>query len=514
MKLIIAHYHLRPGGIRRVIETGAPSILRALGADSVILLVGEPARDAWMAGFQQLLPGVPIECVVMPEIHYFSEQQEPPEALAEKIRGQMIRFFKGRVTRDDLVWLHNPGLARNLLFTEALMRECRDREIPLVAHHHDWWFDYRWQRWPELVACGYKTLARAAKAVFVTGPSITHAAINHEDFEILSRFLPRSGWLPNSAEPVKPIAPARLQAARGWLESRDIRSPSWILPCRMLRRKNMAEALLLTRWLRPEATLVTTGGVSSAQEIPYATALEAAARANAWKIRLSVLAEPDPAAPSVLELMTASEAVLLTSIQEGFGLPYIEATAARRPLLARRLLNVAPDLRQFGFDLPSSYDEIVIDPHLFRWHEERERQSTRFRSWRQSIPSAARSWMRPPDWLESREPVPVPFSRLTLAAQLEILSKPIDLSWKFSGELNPWLREWRSQILAGEFRIESWPAKADQWLSPSAYGERFQSILAAPALPRPFAPFSLQQAFVKLKGGATHSYPLLWGLEP
>jgi hypothetical protein len=62
----------------------------------------------------------------------------------------------------------------------------------------------------------------------------------------------------------------------------------------------------------------------------------------------------------VPELLAASEAVLLTSIQEGFGLPYVEAAAAGRPLIARHLPNIAPDLHKFGFRLPQAYDEILV----------------------------------------------------------------------------------------------------------------------------------------------------------
>jgi glycosyltransferase involved in cell wall biosynthesis len=52
--------------------------------------------------------------------------------------------------------------------------------------------------------------------------------------------------------------------------------------------------------------------------------------------------------------MGISEAVLLTSIQEGFGLPYLEAAAARRPLVARALPNIAPDCASSGFAFPSA----------------------------------------------------------------------------------------------------------------------------------------------------------------
>jgi hypothetical protein len=190
----------------------------------------------------------------------------------------------------------------------------------------------------------------------------------------------------------------------------------------MLRRKNIAEALLLTRWLRSEAWLVTTGGVSSAEEQAYADALVAAAQTHGWRLRLGILYGDETRKPSVWELQAASEVVLLTSLQEGFGLPYLEAAALRRPLVARELPNIAPDLAKFGFRFPQSYREVRVDPALFDWRRERERQARFFAEWKNSMPRAAASLTGKPAVLAAGEqPCPVPFSRLTFAAQLEVL---------------------------------------------------------------------------------------------
>jgi len=183
----------------------------------------------------------------------------------------------------------------------------------------------------------------------------------------------------------------------------------WLLPCRLLRRKNIAEALLLTRWLRPEAWLVTTGGVSSAEEQAYADALAAAAQTHGWRLRLGILHGDESQKPSVSELLAASEAVLLTSLQEGFGLSYVETAALRRPLVARALPNIAPDLAKFGFRFPQSYREIQVDPALFDWSRERERQSRSFSEWKSLMPSAAAKLAGKPAVLaagKSRAPCP------------------------------------------------------------------------------------------------------------
>src|SRR5204862_7711198 len=141
------------------------------------------------------------------------------------------------------------------------------------------------------------------------------------DSRQLQNYLCRqAGWLPNLIERGSLPSPARVRKAKSWLGSK---APIWILPCRFLRRKNIAEALLLTRWLRPSALLVTTAGPSSADEQRYFDRLTTAARRHDFPFRPALLHGDESNKPTVGELLAASEAVLLTSIQEGFGLPYL-----------------------------------------------------------------------------------------------------------------------------------------------------------------------------------------------
>jgi hypothetical protein len=290
-------------------------------------------------------------------------------------------------------------------------------------------------------------------------------------------------------------------------------APVWILPCRLLRRKNIGEALLLTRWLRPEALLVTTGGASSSEEQSYSEALATAARRHRWPLRLGVLRGDETHKPSVAELLAASEAVLLTSIQEGFGLPYLEAATARRPLIARSIPNIAPDLKQFGFRFPQTYDDILIDPRLFDWDMERNRQEKLFREWRARLPDAVLKYAGQPVLLATgNRPRPTPFSRLTLTAQLEVLAQPAALSWAQCAPLNRFLRVWRKRAAEGCLQLTPWPRTADDWLSGRAYARRFADIVFRPVKgpPSPAAGQALHQAFLREKLRAEHLFPLLW----
>jgi len=207
---------------------------------------------------------------------------------------------------------------------------------------------------------------------------------------------------------------------------------------------------------------------------------------------------------------------MLTSLQEGFGLPYLEAAAARRPLIARALPNIAPDLARFGFVFPQYYDEILINPELFDWPAEQKRQQRLFSAWRAQMPRGCRTLPALPGWLaEKQNPSSAPFSRLTLAAQLEILAQPLERSWELCAPLNPFLQVWRGLASCQALRAAAWPPTAKRWLSGKAYARRFMEIIATQprrALPAKVSA-ATQDDFIRQKLRPEYLYPLLWNQQ-
>jgi glycosyltransferase involved in cell wall biosynthesis len=517
VKLIVVHYHLRPGGIRRIIELAVPHLVREApqAISQVIFATGQHANRQWHAHFDGQLPDVPVKVIVEPSFNYLSEQTGSPSRIAAKIHHALDALLKDADAGNCIVWAHNLGVGRNLILARELAAACAARNITLVAHHHDWWFDNRWARWPEMRRFGFRTLAAPAQAVFPKQRGVVHAAINHADAAILSRHFGRDAfWSPNLTGPATPPPGATVQNTHRWLRNKLSHdgAPIWLLPCRTLRRKNIAEALLLARWLRPDARLVVTGAASSADEAAYFNALETAGHRHHWRFRLGVLAGDESRKPRVPDLLAASEAVLLTSIQEGFGLPYLEAAAAGRPLIARRLPNIAPDLRRFGFRFPQSYDEILIAPGLFDWNAERRRQSKLLAAWRGNMPLPVHKLVSLTPVLAAKRPQPVPFSRLTLTAQLEVLARPLRESWSACAALNPFLEDWRSRGDAGQLLVSPWPRSANRWLGGEAYARRFFKAVAAASKSyrRAFTAKKVQDDFIRSKLDAHNLYPLLW----
>lgn len=521
LRFVIVHSHYRPGGVRRVIELALPGLARALRprVTDIILAGGEAPDAAWLARLQRSVGALPVSCAIDPALGYVSEQRARPARIGCRITALLERILSSLTPAGAVVWAHNLGLGRNLPLASALRAVCGARQVPLVFHHHDWWFDNRWARWPEMRRSGFGSLAAVAGAILPVAPGVKHAAINHADQSLLAGHLGSfAGWLPNPAAPAARPSAVRVRGARRWLrETLGDDGPVWIVPCRLLRRKNLAEALLLTRWLRPEAWLVTTGGVSSADEEAYAVALAQAARRQRWRLRLGVLAGGEGDKPAVDALLGASEVVLLTSLQEGFGLPNLEAAAAGRPLIARTLRNIAPDLARFGFRFPQAYDDVQVNVALFDWRAERVRQRERWRAWRSGLPSACRALAGRPALLAGRVvPATVPFSRLTLTAQLEVLARPAAESWARCVVHNPWLAAWRERAAAGGLRPSGWPAGATRRLDGAAYARRFQRLLRVPPaeVPASAAGRQAMQQFIREKLIGENQYPLLWSPRP
>jgi glycosyltransferase involved in cell wall biosynthesis len=517
LKLVIVHHHFRPGGVRRVIELATPHLVThwPQRVRAVVLATGETPAPDWLRSFRQRLHGTPVKVIVQPAFGYVSEVPEDGKRLKRRVQVAIAELLREAAQDDCLIWAHNLGLGRNLYLARELTFACHSGGIPLIAHHHDWWFENRWHHFTAMRKSGFRTLPGMASAILAGSPLISHASINQADATVLQKHFPGlSGWLPNPVEPAEEPPAARVQAARAWLcDQLGENAPVWLLPCRLLRRKNIAEALLLTRWLRPEAWLVTTGGVSSAQEQAYAATLAAAAQTHGWRLRLGSLQGDENQKPTVPELLAASEAVLLTSLQEGFGLPFLEAAAARRPLVARELPNIAPDLARFGFKFPQCYQEMQVDSSLFDWRAERKRQQQLFAEWKSFMPRAAnRLAGKPAVLVAGKEPRSVPFSRLTLTAQLEVLAQPAVQSWERCAPLNPFLKTWRSRVAAGKLQASLWPRSAARWLSGRAYARRFLDLVP-PLLskaPPQGASQAAQAEFLCKKLRVENLYPLLW----
>ncbi len=516
--LVVVHYHLRPGGVRRIIELALPHIALASpnSLAAVVVATGEKPADDWRETLTRSMQETPVHFFCEPAFRYLSEQRSSPEVIRRKVLAALEKLAETFTPHETLFWAQNLALARNLILSDELAKFSARHAVSLLSHHHDLWFENRWARWSEMRTCGFRSLAAVARASFAAKARVCHVTINKLDHAVLSKHLgPQARCLPNLSQHSGQPSSERIRAARAWLRSHlGDECPVWIFPTRFLRRKNLAEAVLLARWLRPEGWFITTAGVSSREERNYARRLESTALREKWKVRFRIL-DSNNAAPPIEDIAMASEAMLLTSAQEGFGLPYLEAAAFEKPLIARHLPNVVPDLLELGFSFPHLYEEILIAPDLLDLKSERARQRRLWREWKAAMPSLCRRLANRPVFLNLPTGAPVPFSRLTLTGQLEVLAIGPEQSWEACSPANPLLRQWRALAQGERLETMRWPKDADKMVGGRAYASRFWDAVAnIPQRPvRARAVERAQYDSIAQRLKTNFLYPILFGNE-
>jgi len=477
MQISVLHYHFRPGGVRRVIELGLPAIVQATGVKRVVLASGEAPATVWREQMEAaLFPCVP-EWITESALGYWSEQQDSAADVGEAIRAALQRI----VPRESILWAHNLSVGRNMLLTQEISRVANHGTVWL--HHHDWWWDGRWERWPEMAGQGITSLEQAVRVTLPNGDGFRHFCVNAADARLLREWTAIDvRFLPNPIV-LEPAAEEESAHAREFLRRLTGTEKWWVYPCRGLRRKNIAEALLVQRWLAPEAATVTTGAASSQAERGYFSTLTDAAVKHGWPLHAGVCTGPD--APPVNALLTAADAVAVTPVREGFGLPYYEAAAAGRPLFARIPQGMEETLDATGFIFRHGWQELRVPHDLYgRTHEEARVAAGRHRL--QSFLPAELHLLSETCVFGPQEFAD--FGRLTLAAQLEVLARPVEALRKALGSQHPELEippspqpmaskawspeKWAAALVQqgleppGGPAREGWPRHAERFLTP------------------------------------------------
>jgi hypothetical protein len=213
--------------------------------------------------------------------------------------------------------------------------------------------------------------------------------------------------------------------------------------------------------------------------------------------------------PAVASILGAAEAVLLTSVQEGFGMAFTESAAAGAPLIGRALPSVLPDLRRMGFRFPHLYRAILVPHELFDFPAENRRRRALFEKVRKSLPVPLRGRLQPFE-LEAGEPVD--FARLTHSGQLEVLRcDPVD-AWNACRRLNPALRRIEGAVRSGNLLAATPPPAGKN--SHREYARKFLEIAEA-AFRKSRSRFDAQAAQERLLAdalGPGSVFPIL--LEP
>lgn len=327
MKIAIVHYHLGQGGVARVIRATSALWTMAGGGISHVILTGDLPEQPG---------GLPLR--VVDGLGYRdSGSEEEALGLVARLRAAAASHLGGP---PDIWHFHNHSLGKNPVLTRAvaLLAAAQER---LVLHVHDLAEDGR----PLL----YQKI-RFLSDRFPVGPRIRYVFLNCRDLTTFVRAgLPVSDGLV-LANPV--------HACESPSPTGQPSAPILFAPVRGIRRKNLGELVLLSV-LSPVHARVA---VSRPPADPAARRIHDRWKHFAREFAPRIAFEATDRIPPVEGAGTDFESWVShcthlagTSVSEGFGLPFLEAAAWRKPFVGRRLGYLGHEVSH-----ASLYDRLLV----------------------------------------------------------------------------------------------------------------------------------------------------------
>lgn len=361
MKIVIAHHHLGPGGVTRVIANHILALDAALcerddTATLEVALLADDQNDGWPEDLEAGLKKVVIHRRTVPGLAYRPGLTGNAEQLAEDVRRSLKNI--GFLDETDVLHAHNHSLGKHSVWGAALL--LLSREMGLLLQCHDFAEDFR----PD----NYRVLTNSyggalSYANYFQAPNVHYATLNGRDHDVFVKAgvaAERLHFLPNPVPP--PPEPVDRDAARAKLQEQfgvDPNQPYWLYPVRGIRRKNVGELCLLAAAgqgaVTPGITLCPTNPKEQRFHKRWKTF------SNMARHRLTTVFDTgEGEGLSFAENLAAADRIVTTSVAEGFGMVFLESWLAGRLLVGRDLPDITNDFKQAGLDLSTLTNRINI----------------------------------------------------------------------------------------------------------------------------------------------------------
>jgi hypothetical protein len=262
-----------------------------------------------------------------------------------------------------LFHIHNLCLGKNPLVNLAL-EQLMGEGLKVLNHCHDFAEDDR----PHLIALFDEIFSQYGKQresmLYPPDSSqMRYAVINGMDRERLqNKGIAPSHILdlPNAIgqPPVLNAAQAKTSITHQLkLDDRQI----FLYPVRVIRRKNIGEFIFLAALLKDQAQfLVTQPPKNPEEQESYQLWKNFCASHPELPVHFEVGQKTD-----FMELMFAADVIISTSVQEGFGLGFLEPWLFEKPVMGRDLPEITKDFKAKGIEFPCLYTQLHVEQQDF-----------------------------------------------------------------------------------------------------------------------------------------------------
>ena len=422
MNIVILHCHFERGGVTQVVENHLRFLRQCSEVHNIYLVSGNRisglSSDSLESATHVCIESMDYDSILNPS----GSIEERSAALANQIVEALAAH---EVTAADAVlhW-HNHSLGKNVAAPSTITKLAA-QDWRLLLQVHDFAEDNRPGNYSAIIdACRADSPKNVDDFLYPASDSIHYASLTQADLQVFSQLgmkSSRTHCLPNSVTAAGTDAMQREEALAGLRQTLQLPTDArWcVYPVRGIRRKNVGELLLLSRWL-PENTYT---GITLRPTTPVETRSY-----DRWR-ELATAVAPHAVFDvghreeiSFAQNLAACDYVLSTSVAEGFGIVFLEPWLSGRSVIARGLPTVAKDFQAAGIRFPLLYDSLLI-PGDQEWIDScvRETRVANEQAWA-SVPADFRPEL---SW-HSGEEGTIDFALLTPKRQTEVLQRLAD----------------------------------------------------------------------------------------
>lgn len=362
MQLVILHHHLNRGGVTSVVANHLRSLATLPEADRPerVVVFYDGQHDGWP---NDLPSELSIALVEEPALAYDAPGAEAdPEKLADTLSDRFDAA--GVLPGDSLLHAHNHALGKNASLPRALEHLAGDG-WRMLLQVHDFAEDNRPENYTHLQqAIGVPDPDELGQILYPQASSVHYATLTERDADILraAGFADeRLHTLPNPVAdfgemPSTDEAKARVFPALGLPpETRLV-----VYPVRGIRRKNLGEMLLLSA-LAPEGMcFAVTLAPKNPVELASFDRWRRLAESLGLPCRFDTGGSPEHGGYGCdfRDTLAAADAILTTSMAEGFGMVFLEAWLAGKPLVGRDLPEITREFKAVGMKFDGMWEEL------------------------------------------------------------------------------------------------------------------------------------------------------------
>lgn len=348
MQVIIAHSHLNPGGVTRIIE----SQIESLPKGSVKVLVGNSSNP-------ESIISKGAELHVIPDLNYL-ERKKYTDKEALDLLHKVHQELRQHIIPETVLHFHNLNLGKNPIVTYAVYLLAKEG-VKVFNHAHDFAEDR-----PTNITFLKEIITDifnqdVNEVLYPSLPNYHFGVLNSFDFNrLISIGIPhdRIEWLPNPVAIKETENIQDKKSAKKEICEKLQLDPEKLLvtyPVRVIQRKNIGELILFSILFRNRVNFVVTQPPQNPVEVEMYKQWLEFCKNNGLSITFEAGVKVD-----FEKLLRGSDFCITTSYKEGFGMVYLEPWLLDTPVVGRDIDFITKDFKNDGFEFPTLYFKMNI----------------------------------------------------------------------------------------------------------------------------------------------------------